>query len=512
MSLVGAALWVLATSLGHVGSGVPFPQTLDLVAGVSALASVGLFVYSRRIRGNAQFILDLGLGYIVLTAFALGFSAHLSPLGTPEVLASWKPESEMSWIGVVVLIYAAIVPTPPVKTLVAGFVAVSMNPIAMLIGLARGTSQFGPPIAALMMHYPDYLLLGVAVVISRVVTQLSGQVTKARELGSYELGALLGRGGMGEVYKATHRMLARPAAIKLIRPERLGRGDEELRKLIVQRFCREAGVAASLRSPHTVEVYDFGVTEDETLYFVMELLEGMDLESLVQRHGPLDARRVIHILCQACDSLEEAHARGLVHRDIKPANIHIGTLGLRSDFVKVLDFGLVTAPARSGQQLSLATGTGIAVGTPTYMAPEIAFGESVDGRADLYSLGCVAYFLLTGTAVFEAENVMQMIAKHLQAEPIPPSRRSNRTVPPALERIVLSCLAKDRDARPQSATALARTLEAAPVARWTEEEARTWWAVNAAGPRNPIDAPGALAGSTVLASGVISGAGVAAIH
>src|SRR5204863_524030 len=179
-------------------------------------------------------------------------------------------------------------------------------------------------------------------------------------------------GGMGEVYRATHRMLARPAAIKLIRPEVLGAGDPESAQLAVRRFRREAEAAANLRSPHTVELYDFGVTDDHTMYFVMELLEGMDLESLVRQHGPVDASRVVHILRQVCASLEEAHVRGLVHRDIKPANIHLGRLGLVYDFVKVLDFGLVKPIADGGLEPSLATQGGLVVGTPGYMAPETA--------------------------------------------------------------------------------------------------------------------------------------------
>ncbi len=166
-----------------------------------------------------------------------------------------------------------------------------MNPMAMLIARARGTWNFESPTDALLMHYPDYLLVGVAVVISHIVTTLGQQVAKAREMGSYQLGELLGRGGMGEVYKATHRMLARPAAIKLIRPETIGAGDPAAAELAVTRFRREAQAAANLRSPHTVELYDFGVTDDQTLYFVMELLDGLDLDTLVREHGPRAGRR-----------------------------------------------------------------------------------------------------------------------------------------------------------------------------------------------------------------------------
>jgi eukaryotic-like serine/threonine-protein kinase len=351
----------------------------------------------------------------------------------------------------------------------------------------------------LLMHYPDFLLVGVAVVISHVVTQLGRQITKAREMGSYELGELIGRGGMGEVYKATHRMLARPAAIKLIRAEMLGGADSESAELAAKRFCREAATAASLRSSHTVEVYDFGVTEDETLYFVMELLEGMDLESLVRQHGPLPAGRLIHIMRQVCESLEEAHQRGLVHRDIKPANIHVGRVGVRDDFVKVLDFGLVKAVAGADGHHSLGTLAGMAMGTPAYMAPEAALGEAVDGRADIYALGCVAYFLLTGRLVFEGENTVQMIAKHMQAEPVPPSRRANLHVPAALDDLILACLAKDPKKRPQTAGEVARALAAIDAEPWSDEHAGEWWSANPAARRDGIApaaravVPGALA-------------------
>jgi serine/threonine-protein kinase len=294
-------------------------------------------------------------------------------------------------------------------------------------------------------------------------------------MGSYQLGELLGRGGMGEVYHATHRMLARPAAIKLIRPEVLGGHDPAGERLAITRFWREARTAASLRSPHTVELYDFGVTDDQTLYFVMELLEGLNLEALVRRYGALPAGRVVHILRQVCVSLEEAHARGVVHRDIKPANIHVGRVGLVSDFVKVLDFGLVKPIADGSLEQSLATERSLVVGTPGYMAPEIALSAEVDGRSDLYSLGCVAYYLLTGRQVFEGDTAMQVFAHHLQTAPTPPSQRGADTVPKDLEQLVLACLAKGPADRPPSAAELGRRLAAAHVEPWTEVHAQQWW-------------------------------------
>ena len=376
-----------------------------------------------------------------------------------------------SWAACPVPIFAAIIPNPA-EDRVAGLIAASAE-LAMVIAKTRGTWDFGPWSNALVMHYPDYIMVGVSVVISQVITRLGHHVTRAREMGSYRLGELLGRGGMGEVYRATHRMLARPAAIKLIRPEAIGTGSAA--ELALRRFRREAEVAASLRSPHTVELYDFGVTENQTFFFVMELLDGLDLETLVRRHGPQPPSRVIHILRQVCDSLEEAHSRGLVHRDIKPANIHIGRLGLRHDFVKVLDFGLVKAVDGDGDEHTLETGPNLTPGTPSYMAPEAALGEKIDGRTDLYSLGCVAYWLLTGTVVFEATSVLQAVARHINDPVVPPSQRSGFPVPRRLEKLILAMLGKRPDDRPASAGEVGRELVAMDDDPWTEEQAVEWW-------------------------------------
>jgi eukaryotic-like serine/threonine-protein kinase len=381
----------------------------------------------------------------------------------------------ITWVAPVTLMFAALMPASPWKMLFAGFIAASMDPLGMIIAHASGVYHFGPLRNALIMHYPSYLLLGVAVVISHVVTRLGRQVAKEREMGSYRLGELIGRGGMGEVYKASHRMLARPAAIKLIHPAVLAARDRKSASLAVARFRREAEAAAHLRSPHTVELYDFGETEDGTLYFVMELLEGMDLETIVRKEGPLPQERVIHILRQVCESLEEAHVSGLVHRDIKPANIHVGRVGLRHDFVKVLDFGLVKSVSGDVTEDSMATAAGLTPGTPAYMAPEMALGEKCDGRADLYALGCVAYFLLTGQLVFEAINGLQMITKHIQESPVPPSQRTEIDVAPELDRVVLTCLAKRPADRPQSAAELDRMLAEIEIKPWSEEAATRWW-------------------------------------
>jgi len=481
LSLVGAVLWILADVLFHVAQRAMTPpgdptwlrfSFTDTIAVVGSIVSFALHAYTRRSKRRPQFVLDLGLVYIMITALGVGLVMHWD--GRPRD-APMNPE--ISWIGVLLLIFAAILPTSPRKLLIAGAFSVAMNPVGMLIAEAHGTIDLPTPWVALLMHYPDILLLGVALVISGVVTQLGRQVTKAREAGSYELTELIGRGGMGEVYKAKHRMFARAAAIKLIRPEVLAGQDDEAADLAVKRFRREAEAAANLRSPHTVEIYDFGISDDRTFYFVMELLDGMDLESLVRQHGPLPAARVIHIVTQVCDSLEEAHRAGLVHRDIKPANIHVGPLGLRNDFVKVLDFGLVKPFAATNSDQSLATVAGQITGTPAYMAPEMALGDVVDGRADIYALGCVTYYLLTAELVFNADSSMQMMARHLKSTPRMPSQRANG-IPRALDELVVACLAKDPKDRPQSAAELARRLEAIDTPAWGDDDAARWWSAN----------------------------------
>ena len=483
MALLGAGLWATGTITYHfviramTGDATwASPQLMDLVALVCIVTSFLLYWYLRRSDRDPRFVLDLGLAYLLVGALGIGTVWHLTP-----VPVDWVIQPTITWVGPMMLIMAAIVPNTPGKTAVAGLIAASMNPIGMLIARARGTWQFESLGDIVLMHYPDYMIVGAAVVVASVMTRLGQQVAKARELGSYHLGELLGRGGTGEVYRATHRMLARPAAIKLIRPETIGGGKEDGGALAIKRFRREAEVAASLRSPNTVALYDFGVTRDGALYIVMELLEGMTLDKLVRDHGPVPLNRAIHLLRQACASLEEAHVAGLVHRDIKPANIHVGRLGLQHDVVKVLDFGLVKSVAHADGEPSLETATGLMPGTPAFMAPELALGERYDGRADLYALGCVGYQLVTGRPVFDGDLPIHILAKHLHAPPPPLSERTANPIDPEFERLILACLAKRPDDRPASAAALAAQLGAIAVDPWTEADARAWWRTH--GPR-----------------------------
>jgi serine/threonine-protein kinase len=305
-------------------------------------------------------------------------------------------------------------------------------------------------------------------------------VSIARELGSYRLVERLGQGGMGEVWRAQHRLLARAAAIKLIRPSGIRDAAPGVSENARRRFEREAQVISELRSPHTIELFDFGVAVGGAFYYVMELLDGFDAEMLVRRFGAVPAERAIHLLRQVCHSLSEAESRGLVHRDIKPANIFVCRYGEDCDFVKVLDFGIAKSPNVDAGTAPAQTQESVIHGTPAFIAPEQAMGRTdLDGRVDIYGTGCVAYWLLTGQLVFDAETPMAMLLHHASTPPLPPSARTELSIPKALDQLVLSCLAKDPAKRPQSARELSRRLtEVAGTRTWTEDRARDWWAMH----------------------------------
>ena len=288
-------------------------------------------------------------------------------------------------------------------------------------------------------------------------------------LGHYRLVEKLGAGGMGEVWRARHQLLTRSCAIKLIRPELLGATGREA---AIERFRLEARTIARLTSPNTVRLFDFGVSEAGGFYFVMELLTGMDVAAAVERFGPLPPERVVAVLRQVCRSLAEAHDEGVLHRDIKPHNLFLCRLGLEFDVVKVLDFGLVKSLDAGGAQL---TSDGVLTGTPAYMPPERVMGGTADERSDLYSLGCVAYWMLTGRPVFGGDPMAVMI-HHARTAPTPPSKTIGDVLPAGLEEIVLACLAKAPEERPSSALDLWRRLGEVPLpAPWSPERAELWW-------------------------------------
>ncbi len=415
-------------------------------------------------------LLDVGLIYEVVQAFCISLTFHEVPLRTDAPPRGWTP------VAVFILAYPLIVPATRGKAILATLAAAAMDPLGLLVALAAGNPK--PPGEFLVpMFLPTALAAGIALVLSRLVYRMTVEAEKGHEMGSYHLEKLLGRGGMGEVWRASHRLLARSAAIKLIRSESFGNEGHEL----VRRFEREAKATAALRSPHTVDVYDFGTTEDGTFYYVMELLEGFDLETLVSKFGPQPPERAIHILTQACHSLAEAHQGGLIHRDVKPANIYVCRYGLDWDFVKLLDFGLVKnaqMPVEGGRPLTVA---GVVAGTPGYMAPELGLGNpDVDWRADIYALGCVGYWLLSGKPVFDgASSPMQTLMDHIQKPPPAVSQRAEGRIPRELDFILLQCLSKDPNERPQTMQDLAESLKRVPLTEpWTEERARRWWLDN----------------------------------
>jgi len=313
-----------------------------------------------------------------------------------------------------------------------------------------------------------------AVVGSHIINGYRRAAAEIDDAGMYRLLGKLGEGGMGEVWRAEHRMLARPAAIKIIRPDLLGAADAA--QTATKRFTREARATAALESPHTVQLYDFGATQEGTFFYVMELLRGLDMEDLVKRYGPVRPERAVHLLRQAAYSLQEAHDRGLVHRDIKPGNLHVGVFAGKADWVKVLDFGLVKSFADDRAGTGGLTVEGMTTGTPAYFPPEMAGGASAaDARSDIYALAAVGYWLITGQLVFSAKTPLEMVLQHVQQQPVPPSQRTETAVPPELERTILAGLSKDPDQRPQSMRDFAQRLDAAAVGEWSTAQATEWW-------------------------------------
>ena len=294
-------------------------------------------------------------------------------------------------------------------------------------------------------------------------------------VGSYNLIERIGAGGMGEVWLARHHLLARPAAVKIVHEAALGIAENP--SAARQRFAREAHVTAELQSPHTVQLYDFGITDAGSFYYVMERLRGIDLQRIVERHGPLPAERVVFLLKQACLSLSEAHSLGLVHRDIKPGNLFVCRLGQEFDFLKVLDFGVVSR--RGHRAPAPITEAGLVLGTPAYLAPELVGQGTFDGRVDIYSLGCVAYWLLTGRPPFEGEDALAVLQQHSTVTPLAPSEVSEKPVPQDLDALVIECLSKGPHDRPADAERLASRLDALSVSGWwTQQKARAWWALH----------------------------------
>ncbi len=457
----------LAEEVQQTGVGEVAP--ILVAVGIALALSVAIFGVSRWKRDEPHVIIGLALPYQVVMAAAIGVCEY----GAPCLDVS----SSISWSGVAVwiIIFAVFVPGTPARTLVTCSVAALMDPLA-LVAMILLKGEAAPDGLVLLAQFgPTALAVATAVVASSITFRLGSAVHDARQMGSYRLVERLGKGGMGEVWRAEHERLARPAALKLIQPEALARpGSQDNLQL---RFQREAQATALLQSEHTIELYDFGVADDGTFYYVMELLDGLDLDEIVRKFGPMTPARAVHCLLQVCESLAEAHARGLVHRDIKPSNVYLCRRGLQLDVVKVLDFGLVKAGTDFVDQSGDLTTEGVIRGTPAYLPPEILQGsDTIDGRTDLYAVGCLAWWLLTGRLVFEASNPMMMAASHLNTAPPELSEHATQAIPDDLEALILQCLSKDPRQRPSTATELATRLSAVDIgAPWDQESARLWW-------------------------------------
>jgi serine/threonine-protein kinase len=414
------------------------------------------------------------LAFEIASSYGIAAAEFLQP--GLDIKGPWVG---LSWVAVWTLLFNVVVPTRPRDAVLAALASVTSVPVMVLVSVSVFGTKLTPHngVALFFAFVLPYLLVVVmAYVGARVLYALGREVSRIRELGSYRLVERLGGGGMGEVWRADHRLLARPAAIKLIRarPGHMpGVESDDMRR----RFESEAQVIARLRSPHTVTLFDFGVTDDGAFYYAMELLEGLDADTLVKRFGPMPAERVVWILRQICHSLSEAESCGLVHRDIKPANIFLCRYGEDHDFVKVLDFGIAKPAHAAAASETALTLDNVIQGTPAFIAPEQALGSAdVDSRADIYSTGCVAFWLLTGELVFAADTPMKLLMAHAQSVPEPPSAKTRRPIPAELDALILSCLAKDREDRPASARELLARLETVALeTEWTEDSARQWW-------------------------------------
>ena len=451
-----------------------------------ALSTLSFFALWLSLRGKPRSLctirrIEIGCFFVGTTTIQL-MPFHVPYTVRPDYIVIMA-------LAMVYLARAVFVPSTAQRTLAMG--AAAAVPLLVIVYLVHlhghdpaHYSAAAPAIvresaATWAMRWTSVALLwwasfvGLAGATSYVIYGLRKEVRDARKLGQYTLEEKLGEGGMGAVYRASHAMLRRPTAVKLLPPDRFGEQS-------LARFEREVQLTAALSHPNTVRVFDYGRTPDGVFYYAMEYLDGANLAEIVDAGGAMPAARVIHVLDHLVGALAEAHGIGLIHRDIKPANVLLTEQGGIADFVKVVDFGLVKDLGRAdGLDLTAPqlTQANSVAGTPHYMAPEaISAPDQIDARADLYAVGAVGYFLLTGREVFTGRNSFELFGHHLHSRPTPPSERLGAPVPDELERLILCCLEKEPTGRPADARALQTSLRRLRDANeWTEDDARQWW-------------------------------------
>ena len=430
------------------------------------LGAFGFVLFLRRVAPSEGALRALDGGFAFTIAIAIGVGSATAPAGYHfEVIAL------LVMIFLLVL-RAALVPSRPSFTAMVSIgcsLPILIGAYVQLQGTPMPNEFMTPGVIVMALSAWCAVATAATTVVSRVIYGLVTQVRDAQHLGRYTLGAKIGEGGMGEVYRAEHAMLRRPTAIKLLLPAKVSAS-------ALERFEREVQLTSRLSHPNTIAIYDYGRTPDGIFYYAMEYLDGLSLESLLASDGVQPSGRVVHILLQAAGALAEAHGIGLIHRDIKPANIMLCERGGMPDVVKVLDFGLVKNLDAGEGDVAL-TNTNALTGTPLYLAPEsIIRPDKIDARIDIYALGAVGYFLITGTPPFTGHNVVEIAGHHLHTTPLSPSARLGRAVPPKLDALLVACLAKDPEARPRDAHALlVALLECETESPWSGGDARAWW-------------------------------------
>lgn len=441
---------------------------LNILVLVAGMLCLGVFVACRIGKRSTTELETIDAIATIATGACIGLtSIYAPPVQRPEL-------SSIMGVIIFLILRGIVIPSSGGRTAVLSAIAVVPAIYASYECHAREeAAPYKLPLVLYPLLTAVWAGLGVvaAMLASRTIFGLRKKASEAQKLGQYTLGAKIGEGGMGAVYRASHAMMKRDVAIKLLPADRAGKAG-------LARFEREVQLTSRLNSPNTIAIFDYGRTPEGTFYYVMEYIDGYSLEDLVTKFGSLPPGRVVHLVKQVCAALAEAHSIGLIHRDVKPANIALCERAGVFDVVKVLDFGLVKELGTDSASTTDASLTG----TPLYLAPEsIKTPDKVDARSDLYAVGGVAYWLLTGTHVFEAATVVEVCSHHLHTIPESPSARLGEPLPRDLEAVVLKCLEKDPEKRYANAEELKNALDACECAEeWSDEEAAAWWRVNRA--------------------------------